>query len=75
LFFLLDQKERKNQGFEIKASESCRDQPKPGETRLSPFAGFGYKGLKHRRLYGRPRQLSECFSFEAGPIDLQYSIV
>jgi len=39
-FFLLDQKETKNQGYESNASESRRDQPKPGETRLSPFNGF-----------------------------------
>jgi len=33
-FFLLDQKEAKNQGYESNASESRRVQPKPGETRL-----------------------------------------
>jgi len=31
--FLPDQKKKKNQGCERKASESHRDQPKPGETR------------------------------------------
>ena len=32
------------------------------------------KGSDSRRVYGRPRQLSECFSFEALSIQLQYFI-
>ena len=35
--FLLDQKKKKNQGFEIKASESRRTKPKPSETRRWQF--------------------------------------
>jgi len=69
---LIKKRNKKNQGFERKASESRRDQPKPSETRLSQFSGLGCKRLKQSLALWPARQLSECFSFGAIPNELQY---